>query len=315
VYVTQESGITFHPKIYFFTGGAAARAFVGSNNLTVGGTETNFESALQVDLDVIKDALMLKELEAAWTELLPASCPATRKLDALLLAKLVADGDVLPERAIRSANGSGASGSSPRRTSRSGLTLKPASALPKLATGAAALSLPTKGSSKKTAQAGVGATIPPVARGLAIQIKPHRNGEIFLSVDAARQYPAFFRWPFNGATTPKKPGNPSYPQLVPDPVVSITVYGAGLAPLLTMSSYNLNTIYYKKNSEIRVTASPLVGVVPDYSVMIMEVSATSGVDYDITIHTPASKDYAAWVSACNQEMPGGGKTPRKYGWF
>ena len=46
VYVTQASGITFHPKIYLFTGDHFARAFVGSNNLTVGGTEKNFEAAI-----------------------------------------------------------------------------------------------------------------------------------------------------------------------------------------------------------------------------------------------------------------------------
>ena len=42
VYITQAPGITFHPKIYLFTGETVARAFVGSNNLTVGGTEKNF---------------------------------------------------------------------------------------------------------------------------------------------------------------------------------------------------------------------------------------------------------------------------------
>jgi hypothetical protein len=154
-----------------------------------------------------------------------------------------------------------------------------------------------------------------MASGFAIQIKPHHNGEIFLSVSAALQNPAFFRWPFTGATTPKKPGNPSYPQLDPDPVVNIVVYGAPTTPLLTLSMYHLNTVYYEAKSEIRITAAPLVAVVPEYSVMIMQTSNTPGIDYDITIHTPASPDYNAWVTACNQTMPSGGSTPRRYGWF
>lgn len=316
VYVTQESAITFHPKIYLFGGEVSSRAFIGSNNFTVGGTETNFEAAVQLDLDSSKDASTVHELEQAWIELLPGQCVATRKLDGNLLAKLFADGDVLEERAIRVATVASLGGSALRRPPRSGLVIKPPSALPKTASApstapAGARAIRRRGRSSTAAPV----PIPATARGLAIQIKPHHNGEIFLSVVAAREYPTFLQWPFTGATTPKKVGNPTYPQRVPDPVVTINVYGSGLAPLLTLNKYNLNTIYYEKKSEIRVTASPLVGVVPDYSVMIMETSTTPGIDYDITIHTPASKDYAAWLHACNRTMPGGGKTARKYGWF
>lgn len=317
VFVTQEGGITFHPKIYFFGGAKASRAFIGSNNLTVGGTETNFESAVQLELNPVADAQIVADIQRAWNELLPGACPATRRLDALLLAKLVADGDVLEERAMRSVQSSG-SGPTRRKASRTGLALKPPSALPRAqaaVTTRASKSAPTRSKASPIPTGSAPATVPAVARSLAIQIKPHHNGEIFLSVIAARQFPAFFQWPFNGATTPKKAGNPSYPQLVPDPVVNIDVFGASTNPLLSLSAYNLNTIYYEKKSEIRITASPLVGVVPDYSIMVMQTSNTQGIDYDITIHTPASQDYASWLSACNQEMPGGGRTPRKYGWF
>jgi HKD family nuclease len=73
VYVTQESGITFHPKIYLFKGKTAARAFIGSNNLTVGGTEKNFEAAIQLDLALPDEAAMLAKLEEGWASLLPPS--------------------------------------------------------------------------------------------------------------------------------------------------------------------------------------------------------------------------------------------------
>lgn len=59
------------------------------------------------------------------------------------------------------------------------------------------------------------------ARRLAIQIKPHHNGEILLSVTAAMQNPSFFDWPFTGRTTPKKRGNPSYPQRVVDYEITV----------------------------------------------------------------------------------------------
>jgi len=307
VYVAQESGITFHPKLYLFKGENSARLFLGSNNLTVGGTETNFEAAICVDVSLPEDADILQPFEDAWTDLLPDNCPATYPLDKKKLEDLFASGVVLSERAMqKTANIS--KGKTPR-LSRSGLVVKPQSPLPrnvlanpKESKGATASHKPKL---KRSA----------AAKGFAIQIKPHHNGEIFLSVTAALQNPSFFKWPFNGATTPKKAGNPSYPQRDPDPVVNIIVFGASSSPISTLSGYPLNTVYYEKKSEIRITASPLVTIVPEYSIMIMEISEDSDIDYEITIHTPESPDYSDWLAVCNQKMPGGGSVARRYGWF
>ena len=308
VYVTREQGITFHPKIYLFRGEDCAQAFVGSNNLTVGGTEKNFEAAIHLELDLPADAAGLAILESAWTDLLPATCPATTQLNTQVLNQLVADNVVMEEKAMRASAVDRARVGRGQRGSRSGLVVKPESPLPRKV-----LSKTPKPVITNTgAAAAVSAA---TVRGFAIQIKPHHNGEIFLSVTAALQNPTFFNWPFSGMTTPKKPGNPSYPQLEPDPVVNITVFGEAHAPVLTLSSYALNTVYYATKSEIRITASPLVKVVPEYSVMIMEQSNIASISYEINIHRPDSSEYAAWVAACNQTMPGGGSEPRKYGWF
>jgi hypothetical protein len=317
VYITQEAGITFHPKIYLFKGASAARAFIGSNNLTVGGTEKNFESAIDLELNLPTDGPVLSAIEAAWTELLPLSCPATTKLDSAVLAGLISSGRVIDEKTMRtSGNGSSDTAAVGRATSasRSGLIVKPESALPK----SVAAKVGAKKKTTTTAPSittGLAATSPTPVRGLAIQIKPHHNGEIFLSVSAALQIPAFFKWPFTGKTTPKKVGNPSYPQLDPDPVIDLVVLGASPTPALTLSKYALNTVFYETKKEIRVTASPLVGVVPDYSVMVMEQSNNPQLDYEITVYRPDSPDYPLWEAACNQTMPGGGKKPRKFGWF
>lgn len=312
VYVTREAGITFHPKLYLFKGTSAARAFVGSNNLTVGGTEKNFEATIQLDLVLPADTAILTTLEEAWRDL--AACPATKVLDGVLLAQLIDDGDVVDERSMRQGDGDleGPWVTGGRRIPRSGMVVKPGSPLPKKAL------RPTGGGATVTRQVAIAMptlTRPATVRGLAIQIRPQHNGEIFLSVRAALQNPEFFKWPFTGMTTPKKPQNPSYPQLDPDPVVNIIVHGAATTPLLRLENYNLNTVYYEYKSEIRITASPLVSVVPEYSVMIIEPGEAPGIDYEITIYTPASPEYAAWVAVCNQEMPSGGKTPRKFGWF
>jgi hypothetical protein len=199
--------------------------------------------------------------------------------------------------------------------------VKPESAIPPSARAARLAARRRSKAARKSTQAAAAApgaaaaSASPPTRGFAIQIKPHDNGEIFLSVTAALQNPSFFGWPFSGRTTPKRASNPSYPQRTPDPVVNITVYGAGQQPVLALTGYNLNTVYYERKSEIRITASPLIGIVPDYSVMIMELSDTPDVAYEITIHRPDSPDYVSWVAACNQTMPSGGSAPRHYGWF
>jgi len=308
VHVTQAPGITFHPKIYLFTGDHFARAFVGSNNLTVGGTEKNFEAAIDIELDLPEDVEDLDALESAWCDLLPASCPVTRQLTPALLQDLLDDGVVVPEKHMGPGAGQDAPMATKHSTPPPGFNILPETPLPKKL-------LPTKPLPPVTGGSGATVGAGTSVRGFAIQVKPHHNGEIFLSRTAAKQNPNFFGWPFTGRTTPKKPTNPSYPQLDPDPVVNIAVFAGGTTPVLTRNSYSLNTVYYETKSEIRVTASPLVGVVPDYSVMIMERSNTPGITYEITIHTPESPAYAGWVAACNQTMPGGGKTPRKYGWF
>ena len=253
------------------------------------------------------DAEVLAMLESAWTGLLPASCSATRVLTHSLLQELLDEGVVLPERAMRPNAGEDARLGRSRRAASSRFHILPESPLPRNLLPVN----PTSAASVASVTVGAAASV----RGFAIQIKPHHNGEIFLSRTAAAQNPDFFGWPFTGKTTPKKPGNPSYPQLHPDPIVEISVFGQHPLPLLTLSAYALNTVYYEKNSEIRITASPLVKLVPEYSVMVIERSAVPGTTYDITIHRPDSPDYSAWVEACNQTMPSGGRKPRKYGWF
>jgi len=313
VYVTQERGITFHPKAYIFTGTTKARLYLGSNNLTVGGTETNFEAAVLVEAALPADNAVLTEINELWDELLPAQCVATRVLDQALLNALVAAGDVVDEKTLRKTQNK-ATKANKTSTPKAGLKLKPPSPLP---TGPKTAAAAQQAAPAPAAQAVPATVAAPSAQAVALahQNKLHHNGEIFLSKLAVNQNPSFFGFPFTGWTTPKTATGTPYPQRVPDPVVNIQVYGAGRSLLLNLTAYDLNTVFYAPKSEVRVTASPLVGVVPDYSVLIITPSQIAGVDYDMEIHTPQSPDYAAWVAACNQQMPSGGQTPRKFGWF
>ena len=318
IYITQEPKITFHPKAYIFNGASNTRAFIGSNNLTVGGTERNFEATIDIELDTRDDTSIITQLREYWEDLLPDACHATRLLDRDYLEELLEDEDIIDEKRMRERyQVSETKRSTPKRKPRhSQLKLKPASFLPKI-------DIPKLVNKREEGYAVTTETLrpdrasvtSPIAAGLAMQIIPHHNGEIFLSVSAVHQYPSFFGWPFTGKTTPKKSNNPAYPQRIPDPIVNITVYGQSEDPVKVLNSFSLNTIYYSTKSEIRITASPLVSVVPEYSIMVMELSQTYGIDYDITIYRPDNQNYLTWLNTCNQQMPGGGRTSRRYGWF
>jgi len=300
VYVTRDKRITFHPKIYLFTGPTIAMLIIGSNNLTVGGTESNFESAVVVEVDALQEKSLLADLESSLDSLLPTNCAATFPLNVTVLAELRKQGRILPEKLL-STGSAGASGAGEKP---SALNILPPSPIPR---SVLAEFGKNKGIGKPPKKKSPGkkpstiSTAPP-AQAFAIQVKPHHNGEIFLSVTAALQVPSFFGWPFAGLSVPKKPGNPAYPQRAPDPIVDIEVIGAAGKSVLTLADYAMNTVYYASKSEIRITAMPLVSQVPPYSVMIMRLNPRPGVDYAITIHRPDSPDCAAWLAVCNQTM-------------
>lgn len=323
-YFTQQVGYSFHPKIYWFKGVTKAVAYIGSNNLTVGGTEINFEAGVQLTFDLPSEENEFLAIKKHFEDLLPDQCPITHPLTAETLAELISDGLLLDETMV---SRSGTGGRLPGYRAGTGagagarLPVLPASSLPKEIFGKTSTkqALASKSLIIQAQAEKIDVTKPmtPVA-GLVIQISPQKNGEIHLSSSAAKQNPAFFGIPFTGETTPKKGDlNTPYPQRSPDPVCNIRVIGKNEQLLLELQAFDLNTVFYSQRSEIRVTASPLVQVVPPYSVMIMRFSELAGIDYELDIHTPDSPKYASWVEICDQRMPAGGKKapPRWFGWF
>jgi hypothetical protein len=312
---------TFHPKMYLFSGKERALAFIGSNNLTVGGTETNLECFIKLELSLPTEKDLWTELVACWDDTVKAGSP----LDANLLASLLSSGMVLDESQMHR---SAAARSPTAGTSTSGrppfpaLRVQPPSPIPmaslsarpaKTKRGAAAA--PTSAAPTPSQPLSIG------AQALVIQISPHRNGEVFLSKRAIDQNPAFFGWPFTGRTVPKKPTNPSYPQRTPDPVVDLKVFNAKGALAVRHSFFRLNTVYYERKHEIRITVPPdVVKAVPAAtlaSLMVMRQAAQAdALDYDIEIHVKGSPQYDEYLRVCNQKMPSGGRTKgRKFGWL
>ncbi|HNR47001.1 MAG TPA: phospholipase D family protein, partial [Anaerolineaceae bacterium] len=173
VYITQNIHTTFHPKIYMFIGKSKVRAIIGSNNLTIGGTETNFESAVDLELDTNTDSPFIEQLRQLWAELMPDSCPASQALDTTLLSQLQNELIVLSERNKLSNNP--AFTSSGLRKQHSILHIKPPSSLPQDIPPVTRID----GANDRFIE-GL-SKIELISTGLIIQIKPHHNGEIFLS--------------------------------------------------------------------------------------------------------------------------------------
>jgi hypothetical protein len=311
-----DGRFTFHPKMYLFSGPKRCRFYIGSHNLTVGGTETNWESGTRMDLILPEDNDARLEAGTAWDALLSMSVELTKSLlnhfDGL--GKLLNE-TKLPRRKSGEAKASEADTTLlPAGATWPKLVIKPPSPLPKSLFAPKAKSVatpsirPAKPRKSKT----------PPAEALVIQIVPHHNAEVLLSKIALNQNPDFFGWPFTGRTTPKKAGNLSYPQRTPDPIINLTVYGACATPLVHMPRFALNTVFYEKKSEIRITVGPeVLKNTPESSILVMrQAPPDSDYDYDFEIYTPDHPQFVSYLEVCNQTLPTGGKkSARRMGWL
>ena len=327
---------TFHPKLYIFLGATKASIYYGSSNFTSGGLETNFEGGMIVDFDIPKEQLQFDELFDCYSSIATSGLSCITKLTPSFLNVLNTSGFLLDETkgAKSSASIASASTSSSRTLLFGGFKIKPARSIPKnvitMAAASAGIIMPPlkKANSPITLSTSVSKTaptspviVPIVVNGFVIQIVPHHNGEILLSKVAINQNPTFFGFPFTGATTPKKPTNPSYPQRVPDPIVNIHVFDNKGKLIKTKLNYALNTIYYTKKSEIRITITPsilksLTASAKSYPLLVMRKSSITGYDYDLYFYSTGSIDYNNYLAICDQLLPSGGKSiPRRMGWI
>jgi HKD family nuclease len=312
----HSDDFTYHPKMYLFVGRHKCKFFIGSHNLTVGGTETNWESGTEMSLSLPEDKDMLAEAMTAWNSLLADSAELNTKLieDYKAYGKLSDETEprrrqpvTRPERESASTAPAGPPGLK--------LKIKPPSPLPKGLFAAKSSKKPapaTAGTAQKKQKNAVS------AEALVIQIVPHHNGEVFLSKIAVDQNPDFFGFPFSGHTTPKKSSNSSYPQRQPDPIVDLKIYGNDAIPVVHLPRLALNTVFYSTKSEIRITVPPeVVRNTPDLSILVMrQAPDDSEFDYEMEVFPPTNSQFQDYLAVCNQTLPSGGReNPRKMGWL
>ena len=309
---------TFHPKLYLFSGRDKAMAFIGSNNLTVGGTEINFETGVKFDLELPADQDIFNEVQQCWIDAQNISLLLTRTL----LNQLVASGSVRPESQMqRRTTGISRPGSTSTTSipTFSQFNVIPPSSIPRSSSVTQSTTGPTRQRTlptKKRSRSSSTSTDFSSATTFVIQIKPERNGEIRLSYVAVKQNPDFFGWPFTGWTVPTYPTNPPYPQRLPDPIVNISVFDNSGSIVIWHENFGLNTVDYERRSEIRITVPPdVIDHTPDRSILLMSIPEDT-LDYQLDIYPPKSPQYHDLLAACNQTMPSGGRPdPRRFGWI
>lgn len=327
---------TFHPKMYIFTGTSKASVYYGSGNFTTGGLETNFEGGIITDFDLPAEQAQFDQLFQCYSSIASSGLPCVDKLTPAFLSTLNSAGFLLDEtkRQKSHASASPAASYTGPALFGGGMPIKPARAIPKNVMAAASSSAgivmnavknSAQGSTASAHSSGTPSSspvvVPIIASGFVIQVAPHHNGEIHLSMAAVRQNPAFFGFPFTGTTVPKKAKNSTYPQRDPDPVVNIRVFDKHGNLINAKTNYALNTIYYAKRSEIRITITPailsgLTASAGTYPLMVMRRSQVIGCDYELDFYSEGSPHYQNYLSICNQSLPSGGKSvPRKMGWI
>jgi PLD-like domain len=306
---------TFHPKLYLFDGNSLGEMYIGSNNLTVGGLETNCEAGVLISYDLPAEAPGWAKAEELWSEL-PNHQNIVR-LDLALLAQLREQNKLFDETVATGRIGHGGARSATGGAAREIFPFSavvPPSVRPKVATAAHGRAPRKRG--VRPASAAV--TAPGIPSALVIQIVPHHNGEVFLSKRAINQYPSFFGFPFTGQTIPKTAGNKPYPQRTPDPLTTWKIHDRRGKVVRSLEEYPLNTVFYELKGEIRVTIPPDVArQIPERSILVMaRPSADSGLDYQCDVFPPNSDQYRTLLPACNETMPAGGPgKPRKFGWL
>jgi HKD family nuclease len=323
---------TFHPKAFLFQRADEAVAIVGSGNWTGGGLFTNHELGLRIELDLTHgdSADVVTALEASLDEWQTPS-PACIPVDGPLLVNLFASGDLLSEAAIaaaaRAARAAPRQGSArqtagrPRRFGASGATglppippHPPAMRPPAVAAPSPPPRRPVVAPAPVTPPTGLVST---GHHALLIEVRPHHNGEIFLSKTAIDDDPGFFGYPFTGWTRPKKTGNRPYPMVTPDPQVEIVVYDAQ-GRQVVRQEHSLNVVFYSPKSEIRITIPPEpLARIPQLSLLVMSRNPSPPYDYRLDFYppncnTPYVQQYRAKLV---HALPSGGAaTKRRYGW-
>ncbi len=183
IHHNEHQSVTFHPKVYLFSGADHARLIIGSNNLTESGLYTNTEAGLQVDA-ALSDPVIV-QMRGAIDSWAATREKMARLLDAEFLGQLVAGGyvaseETLNKRRATARKAAGTTGATAPRVSLFGSKAvsapppPPETTTPTGATGGGKSARPRPAAPRRTTAptSGVGAVLlmrPRLARGTQMQ--------------------------------------------------------------------------------------------------------------------------------------------------
>lgn len=149
-----------------------------------------------------------------------------------------------------------------------------------------------------------------------MEVRPHHNGEVFLSYRAIRDDQAFFGHPFTGWSTPTSNAAP-YHAATPDPVVEIIVHDTSGVVTHHKPVHGLNVVDYERKREIRITLPDrLQDHIPPLSLLVMTRNPPPTLDYRLEFFAPGAPQIATYAPLLVNKLPTGGSgAARRYGWI
>ncbi|HGF7286378.1 hypothetical protein FKY77_06260 [Enterococcus faecium] len=266
-YVVHTRNSTFHPKIYFFEGEDKVEVYFGSSNMTIGGLETNFESGVFISLDKSNssDELQIYALKKILDDLLDGSKYPVKIISSNLIEELEALSLVTSEKKmgykpgiyLSSTDEDNFEYSDPGKIDSIFGSHKPKKARKPNKPISSVKNNDKNSFESEDSDDQTSENIAPIFVGqeivgkLLIEVIPHHNGEVFLSVRAVNKNPDFFGLPFTGASTPTKAF--SYPSRDPKPNVTLNVYDSLNNLEYSFPNHSLTMVYYKRKSDFRIT--------------------------------------------------------------
>lgn len=321
---TGTGTLLFHPKLYRLASPTKGLLVVGSNNLTLDGLFRHFEAStvLHFDRRCEQDEHLLQKPDQYVSELQSRYPNNLLRMSAELLDDEAISTHLIDETRCtpRTTTGVPGTATAPADGGTAPIPPIPVPDFPGADDGFEVPRPQNAAPADSPASSGTTASQPDTGSAaryetLVIQIRPYHTGEVLLSKRAVDQNPSFFGWPFTGLSTTKFSKNDPYPQREPDPVVKLTVYDTSDEIVQQLQPFNLNTVFYSKKSEFRITIPPsLARQIPDYSMLVMRTD--SQFDYVMDVYPPGSPAFTRYLRMCDQKMPSGGSAePRRFGWI
>lgn len=296
----NENGPTFHPKMYAFSNERHAEVIIGSGNLTQGGLFANYESSIEISLDLTnpKDHALSIKVESILDEYADGDCGTAIALTYESLERLHAAGYVVPESQMHPPK------PEPTTTATPEHALLPVAdqlfrhvAVPLPPPIPTVVSSVTPKRPDKTpsafymtlqrTDAGTGQTTPGTAR---------RSPEIFIPLAARNAAPEFWHWPHAFRQDPESPGKldrTGVPMVIGNVVVKV------------------NMTYFPHRHEFRLRNELLRSAGGIGDILRIERTDTVEHDYSVTVIQQNSPGFERAFARCNRAVT---NSPKRWGY-